>query len=497
MRLYRAQRLRTRPARPPLGTLHQISSTCVVTTSLCIVILLTSGERDGSMVADLFVVAGAGASTWMMASAFKVRQVTLGAVTAGVYLPFFAIKYLLGGAHFDYGIYGPLRFAPTEAITIASIFLIGFSVAYGLRIRYAGTRGRFRHVGYKVPGESASATLALLLVASIALSVRYFAATRYNIGVPGEAPTAVRFAGFIYYTSAYVPLAVIGLLLVARRPTITASSNTATISRHGRQLAALLVALVYALLGSSIGYRSYALTAALVLIVAGGVDRQGMRPLLSGFLGFGLATFGVLMGLRTRGGGGSFVGITGTYDFLSRRFGGLDYLSPVVADVAASGAVPARLLPWVWDNYLLVDIYRFPPGAKTGFVGTGIGYLFAAGGITLIVAGGIFFGLAARWADSIPAGSSSALLRLLHLATILGWLNFLLEGTPLISVYMTASLGLFWYLPLRTGGLMGHDRGRRPPGRSGSARSGVHFSPRHVGNPSPPVLLRRNHRTTG
>jgi hypothetical protein len=214
----------------------------------------------------------------------------------------------------------------------------------------------------------------------------------------------------------------------------------------------LLVA--YTLVGAWIGYRSYALTGVVMLatLMTSGTKRiKVSRVVAVVVLVAGITVLGVSTGLVRRS-VGSDVGasgrVSGTAGFLSRRVGGLEYLAPVVGQVEVEGVDRQRLRPATWDNFLLTHVYRLPAGAHTAFAGTAIGWLYAGGGLLLVVVGGVAAAIGTHLGDTLQHRSGDLRARVIHAVLALAWVNFFLEGTPRASILIACYGVLLCYVLL-------------------------------------------------
>lgn len=288
---------------------------------------------------------------------------------------------------------------------------------------------------------SGAAGVVLTSVGLLLMALRSYLSSSFAIGVPGETPHFPggfgRLFGALYYFSTFGPLMVIAVLLLSSR------------RNPSRVLAAVAIAAAYASLGISLGYRSYPVYASAVLLWSLWARRHGDRRGIAGLLvlvPIGIGTlYAVASTLKSRASGYATSG--NPLEFLVGRVGGLDYLSPVVSFIDRHGASASFVRPSTWNEFLKVDVYRFPVGVANGLAGTLPGWSFAIGGIVVVGIVAVAAGALAGVADSSgPSGGRGLAGSIMHLGLLLAWTDLLLEGTIVSAFKLVLAFGLVAFL---------------------------------------------------
>lgn len=358
-----------------------------------------------------------------------IRGLSIGKLTAALALTAFWAKWML-----DVRPPRVTSVIPHDndlAIQVFAVFAFAFTIAW-----ITNTRMRKRNGSAKPPSSSEEVVRGpnaplILLLGSLTLFIRIWIAEAYSIGVPGRMPTETPFpaetVGILYYLSTYGPVAAGAVLVLDRR-------NKATVWMG------YVLLIAYAIAGANLGSRSYGVIAAVVITYSVVLPdkskrradfRLGSRVLrLMGAAAIVLIT--VKMALQERN---TVTSSGSAAEFILRRVGGLEYLSPVVANLSISGSSWSHLSPDRWNQFLRVDVYGYPSDAITGVSGTLPGYLFGVAGMASLFVGGLLVGSAAGLTDRLLARRNSQYYTLmLHLGLAIAWSNLLLEGTIFTSL---------------------------------------------------------------
>ncbi len=408
-------------------------SSSVLTWSAGVVVLVTA----------IALVAASLHRGWVM---------SLATVTGAVFLLAFWLKWVLADPPLVY-----LHRVPYDsdgALEVSAVFVACFAVTWwvltsspwALSLR-AVPGGRD-----EVAAPGAHRLWAVFAVGIALLVVRVVIAEVWDVGVPGKVPETLPvplMLSALYYLSTYAPLIMAYYLLSAGR------------GRPHLSGVALLVG--YAGVGAVIGERSYAISAAIVILyfyvrsdLTAHGSRSVVRRLVAPALIIGTAAVALWITLQFRSNGSSGSGLDALVSFVSDRVGGLNFLSPVLPVVHHTGTDLARLSDPTWNSYLLVDVYGYRPGTVNGVAGTLLGLAYACAGYLGVMLVAILTGAASGAADRLLR-VDTARTAMWHLGGLLAWLNLLLEGTM-----KPASIMLVVYLA--TGYVLGLPDRQRHPG---------------------------------
>lgn len=389
------------------------------------------GSESAVLASEAIVVA----STGMIVATKRVGLVSLGGATLAISLLAFWLKWILNSRPSSERV---MSFDNDGAIAIYAVFLVAFAAMWHLKARRE--QGHHLHCGGDTGAAQVEHLLPLILgVVGFALvALRSYLASHYRIGVPGETPLVAsgsfRIFGLAYYLSTYGPLLVSGVLLLTRR------------RGGGRFFVGLAVLITYVIVGVELGYRSYGVTAATVVIycvqAAPGrrIGRNGATA--STFLMSVAAALAAVLSvgeaLKTRQSSS-----VNPLQFIGSRVGGLDYLSPVVSTVDHYEPSWSNLNPATWNEFVKVVVYHFPQSVTNGLSATLPGWLYGIDGLLAVATGGLLAGYLAGWVDLRHVNSGNDLAsQVAQLGWMLAWMNLLLEGTVLVTVYMAVAFGL-------------------------------------------------------
>lgn len=391
------------------------------------------------------VVSGSSPATWaagvvVFLSALSLLVVglrrgwvmSLATVTGAVLLLAFWLKWVVAEPPLVYR--HPVPYDSDGALRVSGVFAACFALTWWAISASPWGRWVRRTAGERASDDSAPGpreVWGVFAVGLVLLVVRVVLAEVWDVGVPGEVPKTIPIPlllSGLYYLSTYAPLIL------------------AFYALHGASIrlrstgAALLLG--YAAVGVVVGERSYAISAALVVLyfyarkeVKPGEQRSLVRRLVVPGAIVLAAALSLWVTLLFRSTGSSGSGPHAVVTFVSDRIGGLNFLSPVLPVVQQTGPTLARLSGSNWDAFLLVNVYGFAPDAVNGVSGTLLGLAYASAGYVGIVVAALLTGTLTAGADRLLR-SPTPTAAMWHLGALLAWLNLLLEGTVKPAVIM-------------------------------------------------------------
>jgi hypothetical protein len=383
--------------------------------------------------------------------------VSVAAVTGAVFLLAFWLKWVLADPPLVY--LHPVPYDSDAALQVAAVFAACFAVAW-----WALTSSPWALSA--VPPDARDAEDArdpgarrvwvVFVLGLVLLVVRVVIAEVWEVGVPGKVPETIAIPlllSGLYYLSTYAPLIMAYYLLRAEGPRL--------------RVTGYLLLLGYAAVGAVIGERSYAISAAIVLLyfyVRNDLAAHGTRSVLRRLVAPVLIVVGAAVALwvtlQFRDNGSSGSGVDALVTFVSDRVGGLNFLSPVIPVVDHTGTDVARLNDATFNSYLLVDVYGYKPDTVNGVAGTLVGLAYAVAGYLGVVLAALLTGAVSGAADRLLR-FGSVRMSMWHLGALLAWLGLLLEGT-------VKPASILLVVSLVTGCVLGL------PGRQGDARTAPH-----------------------
>lgn len=419
--------------------------------TIVLILAFCAGLLPSWLAANDFETAILAFATYVAALTLLVKNpyrasLTIGSATAGIALAAFWLKWVLRSEPSI--VLTRIPFDNDLAMRVSGAFFLAFMTTWSLSIRQSSSSTKRKNTA-RVHAGSSNKPLLWLPTASVALALmagRLWIAETYSIGVPGEVPLPTPFPagtmGALYYLTTYGPLVAATILAIDDRPAV-------------RFMAAYPILALYASLGTTLGYRSYGVIAAIVAIYAllrsgarahSGTERTAMRLFAIPAILFG-ALVATSTALGARQSAVSDQASDGSaLSFIVKRIGGLDYLSPVVYRVEDTGSTWSSLDPETWNHFMRVVVYGFPSDAVTGLSSTLPGYLFGGSGYLLVIGGGLLAGYFAGRIDTRFARDDTRNWEVLaHLGFVVAWTSLLLEGTLATSIAIAgsfASLGL-------------------------------------------------------
>ena len=328
----------------------------------------------------------------------------------------------------------------TLATEVFAAFALAFGATYVLTITArSGPPRRHRltttHASHELATSPTFGTGAFA-VGLLLVMGRYIVGKYFLLGIPGAIPIALPYhsSGVIELATQYGPLAIAACLLWSAGLSNTPSSKRAYPA---------IILILYAIVGSVLGWRSYALDAAIVwfstISLAQGnlVTPEATRPRRTNTIELALIAVLVLAGVSVAlvvrpSGIHSASGQGGAFSFLFNRVGGLDYLAPAVGATQTFGIQHALLDPGRWSEFLKVTVYGYPENTTTGVAGTATGWLFASLGWLGATLGGALLGFLSGLVDrpGTRRPNEPRIRSLYRVGMYLAWLELLTEGTP-------------------------------------------------------------------
>ncbi len=372
---------------------------------------------------------------WLHARVADVGYISLGGITLWLILLLFAGKWILLGEDLLPTVAGP-QATREETLAVIAAGTVAFAAGYRLRRRRRGAPQRL-----PVSRPSSAANHLPLVVLGLGVGLfRLYAATRWNIGVPSRVPSQIPFRGVLFFVTTVVPS-----LVAATLKLLGDERRSPSLARAG-----IAVLLLHTIVGVGIGWRGEPLRNLLIWLAAARYSDTGARPrvrlLQLVAVGVGIfVTVGVALSFRGVADGAA-VAPVGVAEFLFERAGGIDYLSPVVGQVQIYGS-DARLLDETnWNHFLKRRVYGIPEDAQVAFAATAFGWWYAALGSWGVVVGFFLAGVLCTRLDarSTARARSTFRSRLLFVALVSVWTNFLLEGTALVSLKSLLAALAIW-----------------------------------------------------
>ncbi|MDQ1393195.1 MAG: hypothetical protein QOF30_2172 [Acidimicrobiaceae bacterium] len=320
-----------------------------------------------------------------------------------------------------------------RALIASAVFVVVFALAYSTSRRDRPGRPRDPDADTITTGEakgplSTSVSVADLVVASgLLIGIRLMTALAFQVGVPGRQPAGIPLVGVIYYASSYGPLAGAALILWFARDV-----------RSGARLAGALL-LCDVLVEAVVGSHGTAFLAILVFGAARATVGRPVRITAARAIPVGLLVSLVIASAllisfvaRESLNGGARQKLGDVPSFVATRFGGIEYLAPVIGAVNHTGSSIRYLRTSNWGRYMSGEVYGLPPDAQTGFASTAVGWWYGLGNLRGVAIGSAISGFLAgrfdRWCFR-RRRSPSRLSAAAAIGMLLGWATFLLGGT--------------------------------------------------------------------
>lgn len=374
----------------------------------------------------------------------RVGSMSVGGIALLLTGGLFAGKWLVSGITPAVTASGEALSPNPKALLVTALALLGFTLAYASGVRLLPERPRPRPVA---PFQRREWIL-LFGIAVLATAGRLWVARSFNIGVPSVRPHPVPFAGILYYTFTVGPLVGAAAMVVSNG------------GRKAPQRGALIVLSLWTSVGVFIGWRGDPIKAALVLLAARAVARPATRVsrlnvparAVRGAITVTFLILAITLAINFRAGSGvADLSPSRSFTFLAQRAGGIDFLSPVITSVDRHGRSAEFLDSARWDHFLKTRVYRLPAKAQSAFASTAFGWWYALGGLRTTVILGAVFGFLAALYDGMfnprRLTDQSFLSKLVFVAVLFSWANFLLEGAPATSLKTAiAACGLSFVL---------------------------------------------------